>query len=102
MTFTRIWLSNRIPAQPQQPAEHDRGGAEAASGCTVRPGRHLHRDEPGPYHVILANAVLQWMPDHETLMPRLVGKLTDGVYLAMQTPMTPAARHLLQGWASHP
>jgi trans-aconitate 2-methyltransferase len=43
-------------------------------------------DEPGPYDVILANAVLQWVPDHETLLPRLVGKLADGGCLAIQMP----------------
>jgi trans-aconitate 2-methyltransferase len=43
-------------------------------------------DEPGPYDVILANAVLQWVPDHETLLPRLAGKLADGGCLAVQMP----------------
>jgi trans-aconitate 2-methyltransferase len=40
----------------------------------------------GPFGVILANAVLQWVPDHETLLPRLIGKLAPGGSLAVQMP----------------
>ncbi len=40
----------------------------------------------GPFDVILANAALQWVPDHDTLMPRLAGKLADGGSLAVQMP----------------
>ena len=41
---------------------------------------------PRQYDVILANAALQWVPDHATLYPRLVGKLAPGGSLAVQTP----------------
>ncbi|EFF73413.1 methyltransferase domain-containing protein, partial [Achromobacter piechaudii] len=41
---------------------------------------------PQQYDVILANAALQWVPDHATLYPRLVGKLAPGGILAVQTP----------------
>lgn len=36
--------------------------------------------------VILANAVLQWVPDHATLLPRLVSRLAPGGVLAVQLP----------------
>jgi trans-aconitate 2-methyltransferase len=39
-----------------------------------------------PPDVILANAVLQWVPDHETLLPALVAKLGPGGALAVQVP----------------
>ena len=39
-----------------------------------------------PVDLILANAVLQWLPDHETLFPRLVGILNSGGVLAVQMP----------------
>lgn len=39
-----------------------------------------------PCDVILANASLQWLPDHATLYPRLVGQLAGGGSLAVQTP----------------
>ena len=43
-------------------------------------------DDPGPFDVMLANAVLQWVPDHATLMPTLVSKLAAGGALAVQMP----------------
>jgi len=42
--------------------------------------------DPAPYDVILANAVLQWLPDHAKLFPKLVGKLATGGTLAVQMP----------------
>lgn len=39
-----------------------------------------------PCDVILANASLQWLPDHATLYPHLVSQLTPGGTLAVQTP----------------
>ena len=36
--------------------------------------------------VILANAALQWIPEHETLMPALIARLGPGGALAVQIP----------------
>ena len=41
---------------------------------------------PAPVDVILANASLQWLPDHASLYPRLVAQLAEGGCLAVQTP----------------
>jgi len=38
------------------------------------------------FDVILANASLQWLPDHATLYPHLIAQLTPGGTLAVQTP----------------
>lgn len=43
-------------------------------------------DAAGPFDAILANAVLQWLPDHAGLLPRLAGKLAPGGSLAVQMP----------------
>jgi trans-aconitate 2-methyltransferase len=41
---------------------------------------------PDTYDVVLSNAVLQWVPNHETLMPSLLGRLNPGGTLAVQMP----------------
>jgi trans-aconitate 2-methyltransferase len=41
---------------------------------------------PGPFDVILANASLQWVPDHASLLPALIAKLAAGGSLAVQVP----------------
>jgi trans-aconitate 2-methyltransferase len=40
----------------------------------------------GPFDVILANAVLHWVPNHRTLLPELVARLATGGALAIQMP----------------
>ena len=56
------------------------------------PGIHCEIDDiakwrnPGPFDVILANASLQWIPDHEALLPALLAKLEQGGSLAVQIP----------------
>src|ERR1700720_4085529 len=42
--------------------------------------------DAGPFDVILANAVLHWIPDHSTLLPALVARLASGGGLAIQMP----------------
>lgn len=42
--------------------------------------------DPGPFDVILANAVLHWLPDHAALFPALLAKLAPGGALAVQMP----------------
>jgi trans-aconitate 2-methyltransferase len=42
--------------------------------------------DPGPYDVILANAVLQWLPDHDALLPTLALRLSPGGSLCVQMP----------------
>ena len=51
---------------------------------------------PGGYDVILANASLQWVPGHEELYPRLVGKLAPGGSLAVRPRTTWKSRRT--GW----
>ncbi|MDE1169416.1 MAG: trans-aconitate 2-methyltransferase [Pseudomonas sp.] len=53
-------------------------GFEQADIATWSPGK--------TFDVILANASLQWVPEHATLYPRLVSLLTPGGSLAVQTP----------------
>jgi trans-aconitate 2-methyltransferase len=41
---------------------------------------------PGPVDLILANAVLHWVPDHASLFPALIAKLARRGTLAVQLP----------------
>jgi trans-aconitate 2-methyltransferase len=63
-----------------------------AASCAI-PGRlqFIRGDiatwEPdGPLDVIVSNAALQWVADHERLLPRLVNLLAAGGTLAVQVP----------------
>ena len=42
--------------------------------------------DAGPFDVILANAVLQWVDNHQSLLPALIEKLSPGGALAVQMP----------------
>jgi trans-aconitate 2-methyltransferase len=49
-------------------------------------GSWMSRGAAGPFDVILANAVLHWVPNHAALYPELVARLTSGGALAVQMP----------------
>ena len=57
----------------------------------------------GPYDVIFANAVLQWLPDHAMLLPTLAGKLSPGGSLAIQMPdnLNEPSHRLMREVAAH-
>jgi trans-aconitate 2-methyltransferase len=40
----------------------------------------------GAFDVVFSNAALQWIPDHETLLPNLYAQLSPGGVLAVQAP----------------
>jgi trans-aconitate 2-methyltransferase len=60
-------------------------------------------DLGGPFEVILANAVLQWVPHHEMLLPRLIGNLAPAGGLAVQMPdnLEEPAHRLMRQTAAH-
>lgn len=45
------------------------------------------RELENGYDLLFSNACLQWLPDHERLIPQLMGKLSPGGCLAVQIPM---------------
>jgi len=61
--------------------------------------------DAGPFDVILSNAVMQWVPGHDTLFPKLLGKLSTGGSLTVQMPDNadqPALRLMRETAASGP
>jgi trans-aconitate 2-methyltransferase len=53
--------------------------------AAVQDWAFTNADGPAP-EVILANAVLQWVPGHETLLPAIAGRLAARGALAIQMP----------------
>ena len=67
-------------------AGHDRGGAPALAATRLCGSGPDCLDNAGPFDVILANAVLQWVPDHQRVLPSLMARLTANGALAVQMP----------------
>lgn len=61
-------------------------GAPAGPRLRFAQGRIEDWEPAGPVDVLLSNAALQWVPDHAALLPRLVGALAPGGWLALQVP----------------
>lgn len=60
--------------------------ARAVPGISVQLPDLRDWEPEGPVDVLVANAALQWVPGHLALLPRLVGHLRPGGWLALQVP----------------
>ncbi len=60
--------------------------AAAGSGVTTVLGDLRDWTPPSPVDVLVSNAALQWVPGHLALLPRLVGQVAPGGWLAFQVP----------------
>jgi trans-aconitate 2-methyltransferase len=64
----------------------------ARSAPWARPGLRFERCNivefrpAAPLDLVFSNAALQWVPDHETLLPRLLGWVRPGGQVAIQVP----------------
>ena len=83
-------LADRYPGAEVQGIDSSADMIEAARrrlpGLRFEVGDIQSWAPPGRFDVILANASLQWLPDHHRLYPRLVEWLAPGGSLAVQTP----------------
>jgi trans-aconitate 2-methyltransferase len=69
-----------------QSAEMLAAAARAADGVSWRQADLATWMPDAPVDVIFSNAALHWVDDHATLLPRLLGCLAPGGWLAVQMP----------------
>ena len=67
-------------------AEASRLAAASHRQAAVRAAGRAGLEAERPVDVIVSNALLQWIPDHEVLLTRWAGWLADGGWLAAQIP----------------
>jgi trans-aconitate 2-methyltransferase len=60
--------------------------AASVEGVRFEPGDVRTWEPEGPVDVLFSNATYQWVPGHLDLLPRLVGHLAPGGWLALQVP----------------
>jgi trans-aconitate 2-methyltransferase len=60
--------------------------SRAVGPLRVEAGNLATFEQPGAWDVVLANASLQWVPDHPTVLARWVASLRPGGQLAVQVP----------------
>jgi trans-aconitate 2-methyltransferase len=72
--------------------------------CRFEPGDVSQWQPDSPPDLIFANAVLQWVPHHDWLFPRLFGLLAPGGVLAVQMPdnMDEPTHRLMRDVAASP
>jgi trans-aconitate 2-methyltransferase len=71
------------------PAMLARAAAHAGGGLHFRAGNAGAFDAAG-FDVVLSNAALHWVPNHEALLAHLAAPLAHGAQLAFQVPMNEA------------
>ncbi|PFG68296.1 trans-aconitate 2-methyltransferase [Propionibacteriaceae bacterium ES.041] len=88
-TLTQRWPGSRVLGVDSSAAMIDRARTTHGDSDRLRWQRADLRDwQPGqPVDVIVSNATLQWIPEHQGLLPRLVGMLAPGGWLAYQVPI---------------
>ncbi len=67
------------------PAMLERASELAGGGLSFREG-DLAAFAEGGFDVVLSNAAVHWVPDHEALVPRLAALVAAGGQLAIQAP----------------
>lgn len=63
----------------------EKAAGQAGGGLSFRQG-DLGEFAEGGFDVVLSNAAIHWVPDHEALVPRLAALLAPGGQLALQAP----------------
>lgn len=85
-SLRRRWPEATITGLDSSPEMIERAQAYADERLTFSVGDVRDWRPPTPVDVIISNATLQWVPEHRALLPQLVGRLTEGGWLAFQVP----------------
>ena len=86
-TLLERWPEARVVGVDNSPQMLREARKHAVAGRLDFIQADLSRWEPtGPLDLVVSNAALQWVPDHEALLPRLVAMLSPGGVLAVQVP----------------
>nr|MBB5292965.1 trans-aconitate 2-methyltransferase [Brevundimonas basaltis] len=92
-----VWLTRRFPKARVHGLDTSEAMLEAARAWDVdvdwRLGDIAGWAPDRPVDLILANASLHWLPDHEALLGRLTEALAPGGVIAVQMPMAYETRH---------
>ncbi len=88
----RRWPGARVHGLDSSPAMLDQARARAED-IDWRQGDIAVWAPEAPADLILANASLHWLPDHEALLRRLTAALAPGGVLAVQMPIAHEPRH---------
>lgn len=83
--LVRRWPQARVEGVDNSPEMLARARADLPSVRFVEADLSQYAPQEPP-SVLFANAVMQWVPDHEAVLVRLLGSLADGGALAMQVP----------------
>jgi trans-aconitate 2-methyltransferase len=83
--LARRWPSALITGVDNSPSMLDRARAADPGRTWIIADARVYEPD-APFDIVFSNAALQWMPDHETLIPRLFGMVAAGGALAVQLP----------------
>lgn len=81
----RVWPEARVTGVDASAAMLERARASDA-GVDWRQAEIGEWAPAAPVDLLFSNAALHWLPDHETLFPRLLGFVAPGGVLAVQMP----------------
>lgn len=96
------WPGARITGLDNSPEMIEEARKRRPEGAWIT--ADLAAFEADPFDVLFSNAVLQWLPDHRALLPRLMALVAPGGSLAVQMPASAQspARKAMERAASHP
>ncbi|GAA3631128.1 trans-aconitate 2-methyltransferase [Microlunatus ginsengisoli] len=84
--LARRWPDAEVEGVDASPAMIRRAGQYAGDRLRFSLGDIRDWQDAEPVDVVVSNATLQWVPGHRAVLPRLVGALRPGGWLAFQVP----------------